>query len=63
MFRSYGLYTHIQANRIRSILLLAGFVLLLHALLFSILVYWIFCFAMSKYSQWLERDLARGHVR
>ncbi len=38
MFRSYGLYTHIQANRIRSILLLAGFVLLLHALLFSILL-------------------------
>jgi heat shock protein HtpX len=38
MFRSYGLYTHIQANRIRSILLLAGFVLLLHAFLFSILL-------------------------
>jgi heat shock protein HtpX len=38
MFRSYGLYTHIQANRIRSILLLAGFVALLHALLFSILL-------------------------
>jgi heat shock protein HtpX len=38
MFRSYGLYSHIQANRIRSILLLAGFVALLHALLFSILL-------------------------
>ena len=38
MFRSYGLYTHIQANRIRSILLLAGFVALLHALLFSVLL-------------------------
>ena len=33
------------------------------ALLFSILVYWIFCFAMSKYSQRLERDLARSHAR
>jgi general L-amino acid transport system permease protein len=33
----------------------------IEAFLFSILVYWIFCFAMSKYSQWLERDLARGH--
>lgn len=35
----------------------------IEALLFSILIYWIFCFAMSKYSQWLERDLARGHIR
>ena len=35
----------------------------IEALLFSILIYWIFCFAMSKYSQWLERDLARGHAR
>jgi general L-amino acid transport system permease protein len=35
----------------------------IEALLFSIVVYWIFCFAMSKYSQRLERDLARGHVR
>jgi heat shock protein HtpX len=38
MFRSYGLYSHIQANRIRSILLMAGFVALLHALLFSLLL-------------------------
>jgi general L-amino acid transport system permease protein len=35
----------------------------IEALLFSILIYWIFCFAMSKYSQWLEKDLARGHAR
>jgi len=32
----------------------------IEAFLFSILIYWIFCFAMSKYSQWLERELARG---
>jgi len=32
----------------------------IEAFLFSIVVYWIFCFAMSKYSQWLERELARG---
>ena len=38
MFRAYGLYTHIRANRIRSVLLLIGFVALLHALLFSILL-------------------------
>ena len=38
MFRAYGLYTHIRANRIRSVLLLLGFVALLHALLFSILL-------------------------
>jgi heat shock protein HtpX len=38
MFQSYGLYSHIQANRIRSVVLLAGFVALLHALLFSLLL-------------------------
>jgi len=35
MFAAYGLYTHIRANRLRTIFLLAGFVALLHALLFS----------------------------
>jgi heat shock protein HtpX len=35
---AYGLYTHIRANRIRSVILLAGFVVLLHALQFSILL-------------------------
>ncbi|MEL6289585.1 MAG: M48 family metalloprotease [Pseudomonadota bacterium] len=35
MFRAYGLYSHIRANRIRSGILLACFVLLLLALLFS----------------------------
>jgi heat shock protein HtpX len=40
MFQAYGLYGHIQANRVRSLLLLAGFVLLLHALLFSLLLVW-----------------------
>ncbi|HMS81303.1 MAG TPA: amino acid ABC transporter permease [Burkholderiaceae bacterium] len=35
----------------------------IEAFLFSILVYWIFCYAMSKYSQWLEKDLARGQRR
>ena len=38
MFQAYGLYGHIQANRVRSIVLLLGFVALLHALLFSILL-------------------------
>jgi heat shock protein HtpX len=36
MFHAFGLYTHIQANRLRSVLLLAGFVVLLHALMFSV---------------------------
>jgi general L-amino acid transport system permease protein len=27
--------------------------------LFAMAVYWIFCFAMSRYSQWLERHLSR----
>jgi heat shock protein HtpX len=40
MFRAYGLYGHIQANRLRSALLLAAFVALLHALLFSLLLIW-----------------------
>jgi heat shock protein HtpX len=40
MFRAYGLYSHIQANRLRSVILLAGFVALLHALLFSLLMLW-----------------------
>lgn len=35
----------------------------IEAFLFSIVVYWIFCYAMSRYSQWLERDLARGQRR
>jgi heat shock protein HtpX len=40
MFRAYGLYGHIQANRVRSVLLLAAFVALLQALLFSLLLVW-----------------------
>jgi heat shock protein HtpX len=40
MFRAYGLYSHIRANRLRSAILLAGFVALLHALLFSLLMVW-----------------------
>lgn len=35
MFKAYGLYSHIQANRLRSAFLLAGFVALLLALMFS----------------------------
>jgi general L-amino acid transport system permease protein len=35
----------------------------IEAFLFSIVIYWIYCFAMSKYSQKLERDFARGHQR
>lgn len=36
MFKAYGLYTHIRANRLRSAFLLAGFVVLLQALMFSV---------------------------
>jgi heat shock protein HtpX len=35
---AYGLYTHIRANRVRSVILLAGFIVLLHALQFSVLL-------------------------
>jgi heat shock protein HtpX len=40
MFQAFGLYGHIQANRIRSIILLGGFVLLLQALMFSFNLIW-----------------------
>ena len=40
MLQAYGLYGHIQANRVRSVLLLTGFAVLLHALLFSLLLIW-----------------------
>ena len=29
--------------------------------LFIAVIYWGFCFGLSRYSQWLERDLKRGH--
>ena len=35
MFKSYGLYSHIRNNQIRSALLLAGFVVLLQALVYA----------------------------
>ncbi len=35
----------------------------IEAFLFSIVVYWIYCYAMSRYSQWLEREFARGERR
>lgn len=35
----------------------------LEAYLFIGLIYWFFCYSMSKYSQWLERSLHRGHAR
>ena len=38
MFQAYGLYSHILVNRLRSVLLLAAFVVLLHILLFSFLM-------------------------
>ena len=38
MPQAYGLYGHIQANRLRSVFLLASFVALLHVLLFSLLM-------------------------
>ncbi len=36
MFKAYGLYSHIAANRLRTVFLLAGFVVLLLALMFSV---------------------------
>lgn len=33
------------------------------AYLFIGVIYWCFCYSMSRYSRWLERDLNRGHRR
>ena len=38
MIQAYGLYSHIRANRVRTVLLLAGFVVLMHVLVFSIFI-------------------------
>lgn len=35
----------------------------LEGYVFAALVYWIFCFSMSRYSQHLERKLSTGHAR
>ncbi|MEM6713013.1 MAG: amino acid ABC transporter permease [Pseudomonadota bacterium] len=35
----------------------------LEGMVFVAIIYFIFCFSMSKYSQWLESDLHRGHKR
>ena len=33
------------------------------AYLFIGVIYWVFCYSMSRYSRWLEQDLYRGHKR
>ena len=38
MFQAFGLYSHIQANRLRTVCLIVGFVALLHVLVFSLLI-------------------------
>jgi general L-amino acid transport system permease protein len=35
----------------------------LEGMIFVALIYFLFCFSMSKYSQWLEGELHRGHRR
>ena len=30
---------------------------------FAAIVYFVFCFSMSRYSAWLEKKLATGHKR
>ncbi len=34
-----------------------------NAILFAALIYWVFSFFMSRYSQYLERRLETGHRR
>lgn len=62
MLQAYGLYTHIQANRIRSIILLGGFVVLLHAVLFSVLLIWS-AFLGGTFDEIVEGAVAQfGHA-
>jgi heat shock protein HtpX len=56
MFKAYGLYSHIRANRLRSALLLASFVALLIALMFSFAL----LFEALGEDQRLETILARA---
>jgi general L-amino acid transport system permease protein len=35
----------------------------LEGFVFVAIIYFLFCYSMSKYSQWLEQDLNRGHKR
>jgi heat shock protein HtpX len=48
MSQAYGLYGHIQANRLRSVFLLASFLLLLLALQFSLALVWASFHAMGE---------------
>ena len=36
MFRAFGLYTHIRANRIKSVLILCGFVVLIVVITYAL---------------------------
>ena len=38
MFKAYGSYSHIRKNRLKSLFLLAAFVLLIHAVLLSLVL-------------------------
>ena len=57
MFQAYGLYGYIQANRLRSVLLLASFVALLQVLLFSLLLIW------SAFSGGTFEEIVAGAAR
>lgn len=55
MFQSFGLYTHIRANRIKSVLILCGFVVLILVLTYALnLVFVAFTYA--------DRDLTLGQM-
>jgi len=55
MFQSFGLYTHIRANRIKSVLILCGFVVLILVLTYALnLVYIAFVYS--------NRDLTIGQI-
>jgi heat shock protein HtpX len=61
MFKAYGLYSHIQSNRLRSAFLLASFVALLVALMFSFALLFEALNQDSAFDVIVARSLA--HVR
>ncbi len=57
MFKAYGLYTQIRLNRLRSVLLLAGFVVLLQALVYAFALF----FASGRGGTVAQMMASAGH--
>jgi heat shock protein HtpX len=64
MFQSFGLYTHIRANRIKSVLILCGFVVLILVLTYALdLVAVVFSYPSGYLTTGQIMSLASRHMR